>query len=216
MRVNVYVEGPSDKEAMKTLLAGLIERKAQDGILIDFFDYPKGDRKESLLTQVPKKAVNNLQNSEHDFVVIMPDLYPQNKGFPHRTYQELSDGIFRNFDAALHEKGITDQRIRQRLKVYCFKHDLEALLLAAEESLQFQFGDKPLGANWKKPVEDQNHNQPPKRIIEAIYQKYGRRYKDTVDAPLILRGVSYQTLAERCPQCFKPFVEFLENLSASV
>ena len=45
MRVIVYVEGPSDKAAMNALLEPLLEQKRQEGISIEFFETPAGDRK---------------------------------------------------------------------------------------------------------------------------------------------------------------------------
>ena len=44
-------------------------------------------------------------------------------------------------------------------------------------------------------------------------REYNKNYQKTVDSTLILGQAHYQDIAERCPQCFKPFVEFLENLS---
>lgn len=212
-KVIIYVEGPSDKLALTELLKPLVGKKIQQGVSIDFFETPAGDRKASLLNKVPDKAVNILLNDPTAIVLAVPDLYPKNKGFPHTTYPELVHGLTANFDHSLQLKcQPVDERIKQRFKVFCFKHDLEALLLAAEESLQARFGNAPLGVSWKKPVEDQNQNHPPKYVVEEIYQKHGQRYKDTVDAPLILCGVSYQLIAERCPQCFKPFIDYLENL----
>ena len=48
MRVIVYVEGPSDKAAMNALLEPLLEQKRQEGISIEFFKTPAGDRKASV------------------------------------------------------------------------------------------------------------------------------------------------------------------------
>jgi hypothetical protein len=95
MRVEIYVEGTSDKYAMEALLATLIEQKLQQGISIKFFavkgnDNDKGgDAKKDLLTKTPIKAVNIICNQPDSIVVVMPDLYPQNKGFEHETIQEL-------------------------------------------------------------------------------------------------------------------------------
>jgi hypothetical protein len=213
-RAIIYVEGASDKNALTVLLAPLIERKQQAGVSIDIFETPDGDRKFSILTKAPIRAVNILRNDPGAVVVALPDLYPRNKGFPHETFQTLVDGIMHKFDVALQEKGLSDiHLIQSRFKVFCFKHDLEVLLLAAEESLIRQFGNKPLGVSWRKPVEDQNQDHPPKFIVEEIYRQHGQKYRDTIDAPSILRGVLYQDIAERCPQCFKPFIEFLEGLN---
>ncbi len=43
-RVIIYVEGRSDKDAMTALLQRLIEQKRQEGMSIEFFEAPGGDR----------------------------------------------------------------------------------------------------------------------------------------------------------------------------
>jgi hypothetical protein len=213
MRVIVYVEGRSDITAMEILLGPLLEQKRREGTRIDFFDAPEGDKKKSVLEKVPKKAVNTICNEPDSLVVAMPDLYPRNKGFPHQTFEELEKGIRRNFDAALHAKGKTDDvRLRERFKVFCFMHDLEALVLASEQGLRSRLDARTLAVTWRLPVEDQDHNRPPKRVVEELFEKHGQSYKDTVDAPIILSQSRYQDIADRCPQCFKPFVDFLERL----
>jgi len=213
MKAIIYVEGSSDKLALEALLNPLIEQKLQEGVTIEIFETPEGDRKASLLTKVPHKAINILMNDPTAVVAAVPDLYPKNKGFPHETYQDLVRGLTSRFEQACQKKGHQpDERINRRFKVFCFKHDLEVLILAAEESLCAQLGVASLGVSWRKPVEDQNQDHPPKYVVEEIYRRHGQKYKGTVDAPLIFRGVSYHQIAERCPQCFGPFVEFLENL----
>jgi len=215
MNVTVYVEGASDKLAMEALLAPLLEQKLQEGVAIEFFETPDGDRKISLLTKVPKKAVNILRNDPYSIVVAMPDLSPKNKGFPHETFAELQSGILKNFHAALQSKGITnDSRFKKRFQVFCFQHDLEALILAAPEALASRLGVKALEINWKIPVEEQNHHKYPKMIVDDLFRSFGQRYKDTVDAPAILGTVDYQQITDRCCQCFKPFVEFLAGIKS--
>jgi hypothetical protein len=213
MKVVVYVEGPSDRAAMLALLAPLLEQKKQEGISIDFFESPEGDKKASVLTKVPKRAAIIIRNDPSAIVVAMPDLYPKNKGFVHETFKELEAGILKNFADALQAKGrAIDARLRKRLKVFCFKHDLEALLLAAKEALGYRLGASSLKVTWKIPVEDQNHGRPPKRIVEELFAQYSKSYRDTVDAPVILGASKYQDIADQCPQCFKPFVQFLASL----
>ena len=214
MKVIIYVEGPSDKLALNELLKPLIEIKLKQGVSINFFETPAGDRKLSLLTKVPVRAVNILINDPSSLVIALPDLYPKNKGFPHNTFSELEHGLIENFKNSLKQKNISiNDTLLKRFRVFCFKHDLEALLLAAEESLQDRLGGKPLNIFWKKPVEDQDHNYPPKYVIEDLFKQHGRKYKDTIDAPLILHNISYQIIEERCHQCFRPFVEYLEEIN---
>ena len=211
MKIIVYVEGPSDKLAMQALLQPLIEQKLNESISIEFFPAPPGDAKASVLTKVPRKAVNILANDLDSIVIAMPDLYPKNKAFPHVSFIELRNGIMANFDQALNQKGINDQRVKNRFHVFCFKHDLEALLLAVPKALASHLGVASIDASWVLPVEDQDHDRPPKRIVEELYSSYGRRYRDTVDAPIVLGAADYQQVADNCSQCFRPFVEFLSN-----
>ncbi len=168
--------------------------------------------KKSILLEVPRRAAAIVANDNQTVVVALPDLYPRDKAFPHVTFEEMRDGICQNFDRALRDKIGDDFRPRERFKVFCFKHDLEALLLAAPEALEMRLGVQSLTPTWIIPVEDQNHDQPPKRIIEALFEKYNGRYVDTVDAPLILGLADYREIADACPQCFNPFVEFLSQL----
>ncbi len=217
-KVEIYVESPSDKLAMEALLRPLIEVKLQQGIKIECIPTKGknndrgGDAKKDLLTKIPIKAVNIINNIPNSIVVVIPDLYPKNKGFPHETFLELEQGIFNKFQEALQSKRINDHRLQQRFKVFCFKHDLESLILAAETQLSSRIGMNTLPQTWTIPVEDQNHDLPPKRIVEEIFKKYGKNYKESVDAPIILANARYQDIAELCPQAFKPFIQFLENL----
>ncbi len=210
MRVIIYVEGPSDKAALAALLAPLLRLKQQQGVSINFFEAPPGNKKESVLVKVPAKAANILLNDPQALVIALPDLYPKNLGLPHETVDELVHGINKNFAATLSSKGVQDDvRLKDRFKVFCLKYDLEALVLAARESLRQRLGLASLASSWRIPVEEQNHDHPPKKIVEELFQKHGQRYRGTVDAPIILSMASYQEIANACPQCFKPFVDFL-------
>lgn len=210
----IYLEGRSDVECMKRLFQGLIEHKQAQGVAIQFFEVDGGDRKQRLLEFAPQNAVNILRSKPHAHVAVVPDLYPKNKAFPHETVDELQKGILRNFERVLHQKGLADdQRYRAHFHVYCFKHDLEALILAAQASLAAYVGQPSLSITWQIPVEDQNHDQPPKRIVESLFQQYLKRsYREAVDAVEILSSVDYRDIAQACPQCFQPFVTFLEGL----
>ena len=218
MKVIVYVEGPSDKLAMEQLLDPLLFRASEAGVMITFVPISpgkgRGNSKRELMFKTPPKAVNILCDDLEAVVITLPDLYPGNAGgLPHETFPELEKQIQALFKQALANRRVDDERIRQRFWVFCFKHDLEALVLAAEEQLASRLGVASVACAWIKPVEDQDHNHPPKRIVEQLFLGHGDRYQDTIDAPLILGASNYVTIAERCPQCFKPFVEYLESLT---
>lgn len=212
MRVITYVEGSSDKQALEALLRPLIEKKIREGVDIQFFEAPPGDKKVSVLRTVPRRAVGILRGDPHATVVALPDLYPPNKAFPHRTFDELRDGIEQNFRDEMERLNVTDERLPGRFHVFCLKHDLEVLLLAAKDVLAHDLDISELRVSWTTPVEDQNHDRPPKRVVEGLFRSHGRTYRETVDAPRILERADPDTIAERCPQCFGPYVEFLDAL----
>jgi len=210
VRVLVYVEGRSDRLAMEALLKPLLEKKRQEGVAIRFIDM---NGKGALLTKIPKRAANILLHPPSSIVVALPDLYPPNEAFPHETPEQLTGELARRFEEALQTKSKeVDERVRKRFRVFCFKHDLEALLLAAETALGRRLAARSLKRSWRVPVEDQDHERPPKRVVEELFAQHGQRYQATVDAPLILGSASYATIADLCTQCFRPFVEFLEAL----
>ncbi|GFK93328.1 hypothetical protein NNJEOMEG_01160 [Fundidesulfovibrio magnetotacticus] len=212
-RALVYLEGPSDKAAMEALFKPLIATKYAEGASITFHASREGHGKKNVVLHVPRKAAEFVLNNPHAVVAAVPDLYPPNQGFPHRTAGELQEGmvaLFKRHCDRMRPKQWNEYR--DRFRVFCFKHDFEALLLACPDALRAHLGLERLDTAWTLPVEDQNHGHPPKRIVEELFEKCGRRYQGVADAPMILHGQNPRTLAEACPQCFKPFVDFLETL----
>ncbi len=215
MRVEIYLEGPSDVFAMEKLLAPLVQRKRQEGVGIKFFRARKGDGKAYLVNIAPVDAANTLPADPEVTMVVVPDLYPKDKPDRHETYEELERLVLGNFKKALESRGRqVSADLGQRFKVFCFKHDLEALLLAAPQRLAGRLGLRSLKPSWRRPVEDQNHEHPPKQVVQALFRKHGKSYDQKVDAPLILAGADYHDIARACPQCFQPLVEFLESCGA--
>lgn len=214
MRVHIYVEGPSDKLALGALLSPLLAKKLEQGVLINFFEAPSGNRKSVLLNKVPKKAASIVINDPHSVVVVLPDLYPRNVGFPHETAEELYRGIRERFVASLMAKGKHDDpRYRSRFEVFCLKYDLEALILASERSLARRLNSKTLKRTWTVPVEDQDQDNPPRRIVEALFTENRMVYQPVVDAPVIVAGADYVSIAKSCNQCFGQFVDFINRIS---
>ncbi len=199
----VYVEGPSDQLGMRELFAGVIERAQQQGKTVDF--YPLNG-KDHLLNKGPIRAINILRNKPKSCVFLVPDLYPKNKPIPHTTFDELKKALRRKFSEELQRKGC-DDRLAERFFVHCFKYDLEALILASEKPLLARLGTFKFSQTWITPVENQNHGNPPKRIVETLFSDAGKKYKDTSDVPLIFKQSDFQDIAEKCPQHFKPFVD---------
>ena len=208
MKIIVYVEGPSDKLAMEKLLDSLIQRLNEKGIYLCFIPL---EGKKNLINKTPAKALNIIRNDPYAIVIAYPDLYPPNEVLPHITFDDLETGLKDKFINLMNEKNIKDNRLLDRFKINCFKYDLEVLLLASKKELESRLGVNNIKTTWKIPEEDQNHKIPPKRIIEKLFNDYGKKYKDTIDAPQILQNANYKELAVKCPQRFGKFIDFLES-----
>jgi len=200
--VFVYVEGPSDQMSMRELFRDAIETAKMRGNIVDFSPM---NGKEPLLVHGPTKAINILRNRPNSYVFLVPDLYPMNKPFPHTTFTEMKGFLLEIFVKELQQKKV-DNRIVNRFFVHCFKYDLEALILASEKALLARLAKTQITQSWTKPAENQNHHKPPKRIGETLFREVGQKYKDTADAPWILRRSSWKELTEQWAQNFKPFV----------
>jgi len=187
------------------LLAHQIQTALSQGNTVSF--HPM-QGKEPLLNKGPIKALNILRNKSHSWVFLVPDLYPQNKPFQHSTYQELKTELEQRFLKEVHRKAC-DSSLNERFRVHCFKYDLEGLLLASEDILLKRLGVESFSRSWKTPVEDQDHNHPPKRIVEALFADAGKRYTDTTDVPWILERTDYLKLIQKCSQNFKLFIDDL-------
>jgi len=212
LNVIVYVEGEGDKACLGTLLRGLVDRLATAGTLVRFVPTKRGDRKATLLRDGPKNAAKMIVNAPDSFVVLLPDLYPPNKEFPHSTCSELQTRVRQMFEKEVAQKSDPDERLRGRFQAFCLIHDLECIVLAAEESL---LSDRRLKTrDWTTPVEAQNHGNPPKRVVERIFHASGSTYDSRVDGPRILANADYKLIAERCPNGFGRFVTFLESFAS--
>ena len=201
----VYVEGPSDGKVLETLLENVIYQARSKGNSLYF--YPMGG-KGPLLNKGPLKALNILRNRPNSHVFLLPDLYPKNIFFEHQTFPQLKTGLDKQFAALLNKKK-EDKRLLNQFHVYCMKYDLEVLLLASETALKKKLNTDTFSRTWKRPVEDQDHDLPPKRIVEQLFRDCGMKYIDTIDAPMILAEVDFRELMKVCEQQFKPFIEEL-------
>jgi hypothetical protein len=215
VKIIIYVEGPSDRDSLSTLLASLITQAVQGGCLIQFIPM---EGKRPLLTKVPLRAVNILRNDRKARVFALPDLYPPDIVHPHSSYDQLKQVLIDDFRNECGRLKVDPIPLLGRFHVHCLKYDLEVLLLAAEEQLKRRLGLQtfPAKIRWRKPVEDQDHQRPPKRVIEELFQHAKRRYIDTVDAPLILGGADPFNIASKCTQCFEPFLNDLLKLAGII
>jgi hypothetical protein len=216
MKVVVYVEGPSDKLALEKFLGELIDKGNKRGVGIRFSPQ---NGKAPILNDVPRKAAEILKQHPTDWVFALPDLYPMSSydGTPnaHHSFAEL-ERLLRDKFTAYAEKIALPEVARDRFRVHCLKHDLEVLLLAAPEALRMRLGTRDaLHDQWRRTVEDQNDERPPKRIVEELFRRYRKKpdYIDTKDAPWILERASLDKVIEACSQRFRPFVHELRSIA---
>lgn len=216
MRVVVYVEGESDSLSMLQLLRPLIRRKKDEGIDISFHPSLPGRNKHSALTKIPLKAFHILRAAPDSYIAVIPDLYPletRDVPFKHESADELIDVMRKGFKNVLADNGIDDDSMVARFIPFCFKYELEALVLAATDELQAFLGVDDFSRSWTIPVEEQNDAEPPKQVVRELFREVNKRYIEKTHAPYILSAADYSEIAERCPQCFKPFVDFSKGSS---
>lgn len=209
MNVLVYVEGPSDRDALPKLLRSLVDQGKRNGVGIRFI--PLGN-KERVLNDSPRKAADHLADAPGDWVFALPDLHPMDA---HGSLAGLRKLLMERFTKRADHLRLP-AAVRDHFRVHCLKHDLEVLLLASPEALRQRLKTQDqLKRAWRQPVEDQDGDQPPKRVVEQLFDKYRKKpaYQDTVDAPCILERAELEEVMKMCPQCFAPLVAELKALA---
>lgn len=194
MRVFIYVEGASDRDALKALWRRWIANLNSRGIGVEI---PDLKNKAEFLKNIGARAAQNLAAPQNSLVVGLPDLYPTH-GFKddlrHSCLEELCELQRRKVGRALKDVyGVRQDDIDcylERFKPSALKYDLEMLLLAVGPKLR-EYLDAPVELKrWRRPVEDQDDNRPPKKVVQDIFAQYGRgtkrQYYDTIHARAVL------------------------------
>jgi hypothetical protein len=211
VKVLVFVEGPSDRDVLTTLLEPLMREKLQAEVSIGF--HPVGGKGRLLDDKGIGKFANILKEEAGSVVVALPDLYPMLAAHPYATCRDLTEGLRARIRLRLESCVDTDLGpLLARFRAFYLKHELEALVLACEQGLRKRLNTSSFKVEWTKPVEDQDFDRPPKRVVKELFEAHGHRYVESYDPAQIVAGSSYQGVADKCQQCFKPFVDFLSNL----
>ncbi len=198
MRAWIYVEGPSDKlglDALWTQWCGRMRAAGRGITIIPLMN------KANFLKKVGQRAAEKLAANDSDVVVGLPDLYPTapfaRTSWAHSDAAALKAVQLRQVRAALTEtQRLSAKRADAALTRFfpsLFKYDFEMLLLAAEDALRATLGTAERLGGWRVPVEEQNLDRPPKRIIEELFvtkSSTRTRYRDTRHAPATLRRVA--------------------------
>lgn len=198
MKIWIFVEGESDRLGLQSLWRNWCAqlRLAGHGIkIISLTSKPHFFRK------IGPRVAEKLYANNEDIAIGLPDLYPNQPyagtRFEHSDMTQLQSIQKREVSNALERVfDVNRPQIRQLLKRFlpsALKHDLEMLLLAAQDQLRSYLGTSENLGNWRNPVEDQNQNNPPKRIIEELFRtktRTRRSYRDTIDASAVLQNVT--------------------------
>lgn len=215
MKVLVYVEGPGDRASLEKLFRSTMDQGRKSKVSITFL--PQGG-KDWILQNLGRTAASHLKSNPDDYVFALPDLYPMKKyeqtEAAHHSFEQLKALLLGRFHKEAERFGLPEA-VRSHYRVHCLKHDLEVLLLGAPEVLRQRLKtDENIEKNWRKPVETQNDNEPPKRVVERLFMKYRKKgYIETIDAPWILERASPKDLCAACPQNFRPLFTELDRLS---
>ena len=212
MKVWVFVEGSSDVKALSALWSEWKEKLGEKGWGIHIIPL---ENKSKYFKKIGPRAVTRLVDDKSDLVVGLPDLYPNrdyaNTDYRHNNLQELRGVQERLVNQSLLQKvrrADVDSHMA-RFYASALKHDLEVLLLAATSQLQFRLKMRNKPSGWRRPPEDQNQNQPPKRIVEDLFRRHLKRaYREIVDSTAILRNADLREVAEQCP-AFRDMIDWI-------
>ena len=192
MKVWVYVEGRSDKDALSALCRNWRQDLRTRGWGIEYVSLKN---KSEYLRKIGPRTAEKLTNNVNDLVVGLPDLYPNYASgeYRHSNLQELKNLQIRLVKRSLQKivgPGDSDSRI-SRFYASALKHDLEMLLLTVPSQLQSLLGMRNAPQGWRLPPEDQNQNKPPKKIVEELFRtRLKRSYREITDSQAILSKVS--------------------------
>ncbi len=220
MKVWVFVEGVSDKLGLEALWASWQAQLRAMGWGIAVIPL---DNKANFLRKIGARAAEKLAANDQDIVVTLPDLHPTapfaNGDYQHSDANALKALQIRLVSLALQNNyrkvGRAAESYIARLFASVFRHDFEMLLLAAVDALRNRLGTTERLGRWRTPVEDQNLDNPPKRIVEDLFLTKSRRRRadrDTIDAPAILRNVNDLSAILHTPSGARTCPEFVATL----
>jgi hypothetical protein len=223
VKIWVYVEGESDRLALEALWKATrwLDRLRAAGHGIKVVSL---EGKSQFFERLGYRAAEKLTNNNVDRVVGLPDLYP-NAEYDGTRYrhadlaelQRVQTSLVREWlDKTFSIRGADARSTLARFHPSALKHDLEMLLLAAQEQLRVALRTTDSLGHWRKPVEDQNQQRPPKRIVEELFRtKLRRGYRATRHAPSVLRQVAdmrtilyYTNRAANCP-VFREMLDYI-------
>jgi hypothetical protein len=210
MKVRIFVEGPSEKEALPFVLAHVVGGR-QPITLLPL----RGSR---FLKDIGRTAAAILEAEEDAHVFACPDLAPKHSTRAayddHRGLQQVLTSQVRK---AVHLSAKRLRRAIARFHPHPFRHDFEVLMLALPERLQVYLktqDDVTKRYNAHRP-EDQDFRRYPKRMVKELFKKHLKRdYDPVTDGRRFFESVTpsdVKKIVSRCPK-FKALVRDLRTV----
>lgn len=230
MKIIFFVEGPSDSLILNELfkIKGYKNIIGQKGwgipLPIDLKNKP------NFMKKIGPRAAATLLMSDQNYVVAIPDFYPnsqfQGPPYQHANLPQLKtvlsdlvkDSLINKFNCPHNNI----QNILNRFYPTAFMHECEVLLLAVFTKLAQYIECTNLNKRWNTNIEQQNQNNPPKKIIQEIFRtksRTKRAYREITDGPAIMRLVRsineilYDSSGKvQCPE-FKKLIDWILKLT---
>lgn len=219
MKVWVYVEGKSDKEALSVLWKEWKQKLGRKNWQIQCI--PLKGKSRYFKSVGPRTAARLLQDKD-DLVIGLPDLYPNREyaktEYRHQNLQELKD-VQRQLvkQSLLQQDNLAKiDSLMSRFYPSALKHDMEMLLLAAlNHPLQSRRRENDASVKCRFPPEEQNQNRPPKKLVEEFFlATRNRSYREIADSFAILSETTLPNVLfdgrgnEQCPE-FRAMLDWI-------
>ncbi len=208
-RVWVFVEGKSDVLALSVLWTDWKQKLGKKGWRIQLIPLAN---KSKYLRNIGVRASDKLVSNMNDLVVGLPDLYPNREfvktNFRHSNLHELRSLQIQLVKQEVKQKArtVAVDACMKRFFASAMKHDLEMLLLAAPSQLRKRLKMSDSSVVCRQPPEDQNQDQPPKKIVEELFRtRLKRSYREITDSQDILSKAALSEVlfdkkqGDKCP-----------------
>jgi hypothetical protein len=215
MRIQVYVEGPSEQAVLPIVFGHALGQ----GRAITVFPL-RGSR---FLGEIGERAAAILARNPDEHVFACPDLAPkdayENTPWAYTDYTGLRDALRRQVRREL-EARLSPRKLdsaAERFHPHPFRHDFEVLMLALPEHLKRYLRaetDITKHYNARFP-EDQDFLRYPKRVVASLFRQHLRRaYNPPKDGQRFFQRVTpddVRGIELSCP-CFREFLAVLRAL----
>ncbi len=190
MRFVVFVEGETEKEALRTFLKRWLDARLPSRVGINMVRFEGSSH---YIEGIDKKVRLDLSGKAGTEIIAgigLLDLY--GLGFYPDHVRDVKE---RYAWAKSHlESKVDHPRFRQHFAV----HETEAWLLAQPEIFPREVKDALPGRS--SHPETVNFDEPPARLLARLYRdKLGRKYKKVIDGTNLFRNLSPDRAYEKCP-----------------